>query len=288
MSTRKVGVVGLGLMGWALAARLAAQGQKVGGWTRSGVDAARAQADGFEPYTLLADLVAESDILILSLFDEVAVRDVLGQMGAMDLRQKLVVETSTVTPQVVRDLVNEIEAAGGRLIDAPISGGPEMVAEGTIGLFIGGAEEDAASFQPLVEQLSNRSAYVGPLGAGAAMKIVNNVALAGAFQAASDALQLGQNMGLELGPMLSVLDKSPGTTPMFKARVAKISGEDQEVGFALIGVVKDAKVFSTAGETYGVELPWLTVLSDNASSAIEAGLGDLDAAAVIRHRLKLE
>ena len=288
MSTKKVGVVGLGLMGWALAARLAAQGQKVGGWTRSGVDATRAQADGFEPHAALADLVAESDILILSLFDEVAVRDVLGQLGAMDLNQKLIVETSTVTPQVVRDLVNEIEAAGGRLIDAPISGGPEMVAEGTIGLFIGGAEEDAARFQPLVEQLSNRSAYVGPLGAGAAMKIVNNVALAGAFQAASDALQLGQNMGLELGPMLSVLDKSPGTTPMFKARVAKISGEDQEVGFALIGVVKDAKVFLTAGETYGVELPWLTVLSDNASSAIEAGLGDLDAAAVIRHRLNLE
>ena len=71
MSTKKVGVVGLGLMGWALAARLAAQGQKVGGWTRSGVDATRAQADGFEPHAALADLVAESDILILSLFDEV-------------------------------------------------------------------------------------------------------------------------------------------------------------------------------------------------------------------------
>ena len=70
----RIGIIGLGRMGWALAARLSTQSVEVRGWTRSGVDAARAKADGFQATGSLEDLVATSDILILSLFDDAAVR----------------------------------------------------------------------------------------------------------------------------------------------------------------------------------------------------------------------
>ncbi|MDD9976824.1 MAG: NAD(P)-dependent oxidoreductase, partial [Boseongicola sp.] len=249
-----IGVIGLGRMGWALAERLAGQGAEVVGWTRRGVDSDMAKAAGFESAADLSDCAARSDILMLSLFDDTAVEAILGQLAELDLSGKLIVETSTIAPDVVQRFEDRILAAGGRLIDAPISGGPEMVEAGTIGLFIGGAEDDVARFWPVGELASNRMARVGDLGMGATAKIVNNVALAGAFQSAVEALLLGQKLGLGLEVMLGFLAKSPGTTPMFKDRIAKITGEDEEVGFSVDGGVKDLTLFTGVAEAAGIDL----------------------------------
>ena len=125
----RIGVIGLGRMGWAVASRFADMEAEVRGWTRSGVDTGRARAAGFEGVGELRDLVASSDVLVLSLFNDAAARDVLARLSALDLSGRLIVETSTVSPNVVRDLVAGIEGAGGALVDAPISGGPDMVAD---------------------------------------------------------------------------------------------------------------------------------------------------------------
>jgi len=286
--SERIGVIGLGRMGWALAARLGSQGLEVRGWTRSGADPESAKASGFVAVAELDELVAGSDVLILSLFDEAAARDVLAKLALQDLSDKLVVETSTVTPQVVRDCEEAIISAGGRLIDAPISGGPEMVAAGTMGLFIGGDGSDVARFMPIAETGSNRVAHVGPLGAGAAMKIVNNVALAGSFQAAGEALELGNAMGLEFATMLNLISSGPAATPMFRARVPKILGDDPEVGFSLDGADKDSSVFLGAARQYNVKLPAMEAAARNVRAAVDAGLGHRDVAARIRYRLGLE
>lgn len=167
--TERVAVIGLGRMGRSIAQRLVKDGMAVIGWTRSG-----SASKEFPVAPSLQAAAADADVLILSLFDDHAVRSVLEQLASLDMTGRLLVETSTVSPNVVRDMENSIEAAGGRIIDAPISGGPEMVAAGTIGLYLGGADEDIARFMPLASRLSNRVLPVGPLGAGAAAKIVNN------------------------------------------------------------------------------------------------------------------
>ncbi len=284
----RIGVIGLGRMGWALAARLAGAGMEVRGWTRSGADEERAQASGFAAVAELDDLVAASDVLILSLFDESAVREVLEKLAARELAGKLVVETSTVAPQVVRDCEEAIAEAGGRLIDAPISGGPEMVAAGTMGLFVGGRAEDVERFWPIGASASDRMMHVGALGAGAAMKIVNNVALAGSFQAAGEALELGDAMGLDFSKMLDVIGDGPAATQMFKSRIPKIKGDDTEVGFSLDGVVKDTTVFLAAARHFKVDVPALEAAAKNAKAAADAGLGHKDVAARLRYRLGLE
>jgi len=283
--SERTGVIGLGRMGWALAARLAAQGLDVRGWTRSGADPERAKADGFVAIAKLEDIAAESDVLILSLFDEAAVREVLDMLASQDLSGILVVETSTVPPQVVRDFEDAIVAAGGRLVDAPISGGPEMVAAGTMGLFVGGAEADVRRFWPVGEAASDRMAHVGGLGAGAASKIVNNVALAGAFQGTLEALRLGHRMGLDLDVMLAFLEKSPGTTPMFKARIAKVRGEDELVGFSVDGANKDTNLFNAVAEALGEPVWALDGIARTMRDGVDAGLGEYDVAVLVKHQL---
>ncbi|MGI9389609.1 MAG: NAD(P)-dependent oxidoreductase [Boseongicola sp.] len=286
--SERIGVIGLGRMGWALASRLSDQGLDVRGWTRSGADPEKARAVSFAAIANLEDLVSASDVLILSLFDETAVRDVLAKLATLDLSAKLVVETSTVPPQVVRDCESAILEAGGRLIDAPISGGPEMVADGTMGLFIGGDADNVARFMPVATAGSDRIAHVGPLGAGAAMKIVNNVALAGSFQATAEALELGIALGLDFQKTLDVLSKGPAATPMFRSRIPKIIGDDAEVGFSLDGAQKDTAVFLSTARSCNVEVPALEAAAENVKAAVDAGHGQKDVAARIRYRLGLE
>lgn len=283
--SERIGIIGLGRMGSALAAKAVTAGFSVAGWTRSGGNRTQAEAAGYGLADTFEGLVAGADLLLLSLFDDAAVAEVLCALAETDLSGKLVVETSTVSPSVVRDHASAIEAAGGRLIDAPISGGPEMVAAGTMGLFIGGADTDAARFLPVAQKLSNRVAHIGALGDGAAAKIVNNVALAGAFSAALDAMRLGRAMGLETEPMVAFLEKSPGTTPMFKSRAAAILGQDDTVGFPIEGAVKDARVFLGEADRQGIDLPSMVQIAHFFEQAEAAGLGGQDVAAIGRFLL---
>ncbi len=274
----RIGVIGLGRMGGALARRLAGQGMPVTGWTRSGGDPGIA---GLVLAPRLEEAVAASDILLLSLFDDAAVREMLARLARLDLAGRLIVETSTVSPAVVREAAPAIEAAGGRLIDAPISGGPEMVAAGTVGLYLGGAEADVARFAPVGVRLSSRVVPVGGLGAGHAAKIVNNAAMGGAWQAMIESFRLGARLGLDLETMLAIMERSPATAPAFRDRIPKMNGADPTVGFPVAGVVKDQALFLAVAAEAGVELPALAAAYENFRELAEAGHAGADLAIVI-------
>jgi 3-hydroxyisobutyrate dehydrogenase-like beta-hydroxyacid dehydrogenase len=280
--TERIGVIGLGRMGRAMAERLAAQGCAVTGWTRS----EKSAVPGVVTADSLEAAVAAADVLILSLFDDAAVRDVLARLARLDLAGRLFVETSTVAPAVLRDAAPAIEAAGGRVIDAPISGGPEMVRTGTIGLYVGGAPEDVARFQPVAALLSSRVVPVGPLGAGYAAKIMNNVALGGAWQAVIEATRLGARLGLDLDTMVGILADSPATNPSFRTRIPKILGQDAEVGFPVSGVLKDQDLFLRIAESVGASLPALAAARASFGRAAADGHGDDDLARVIASNLR--
>ena len=166
-------------MGSAIAARLAASGLRVAGWTRSGVGGEQAAALAITAQPDIAALGETSDIVILSLSDDTAVNAVLSEVVVYDLSGKLVVDTSTVSPQTLKGRLGEIDAAGGAVVDAPISGWPSVVAQGEAGFYIGGEEAAVRRLMPVAEVLSGRIHHVGDLGSGAAMKIVNNMMLTG-------------------------------------------------------------------------------------------------------------
>lgn len=282
----RIGVIGLGRMGRAMAVRLAGQGAHVTGWTRSGFDPDEAAALGFAATASLEEAVAASDILLLSLFDDAAVSQILAQLSGMDLSGRLIVETSTVAPSVVREAASGIEATGGRIIDAPVSGGPEMVVAGTVGLFVGGAPEDVAHFAPVAARLSSRVVPVGALGAGHAAKIVNNVALNGAWQVMIEAKRLGSRLGLDLEAMVGFLQDSPASNPAFRARVPKILGQDREVGFTVAGALKDQDLCLGIASQVSESLPALAAARDHFANAVRDGQGDEDVAHVIPHSLR--
>ncbi|MFV1463843.1 MULTISPECIES: NAD(P)-dependent oxidoreductase [unclassified Phaeobacter] len=276
----RVGVVGLGKMGAALAARLAEQGCSVSGWTRSGVDVDWAGARGIGAPAILDDLVAEVDIVLLSLFDDGAVAAVLDRLITCDLRGKLVVDTSTVNPATLKGYADRITAAGAGVLDAPVSGWPKVVSMGQAGVFIGGEPVDVARFVPVAELFANRVFHVGPLGQGLATKIVNNIMLASYWQSLREALGVGRSLGLPGELMLDILISGPAANGALSGKSEIILGKESPASFTVAGIAKDLGVFCEVAAQGGVATPALQAALESFTQFRDAGYADRDFAAM--------
>ena len=274
----KIGVVGLGRMGSAIAERLAAEGLAVTGWTRSG-----RSAEGIATAPDLAALVGASDTLILSLYDDAAVAEVLDALLALDLTGRLVADTSTVIPDILKSRIAGFEARGAMAVDAPISGGPELVRAGACGIFLGGSDAAAARALPVLRQLTERVFHVGPLGTGLVMKTLNNGMLQVYTNGLRDLLPMARRAGLPLETALTILSGGPAGIPMVRDRMPKILGHDPEVGFPISAVFKDGHVFRRVVASFGLDTPMLQHFARCEPEMAQAGLMDADVAAMIRH-----
>lgn len=272
----RIGVIGLGRMGSAIARRLTEQGAEVAGWTRSG-----RVVEGVASAPDLAALVAASDTLILSLFDDAAVAEMLDALLAHDLNGRLILETSTVVPQILIDRTAAFAKNGAVVADAPISGGPEMVATGTCGIFVGADPEVAERAQAVLTTITPRVLHMGPLGAGMVTKVINNSMLQAYFVGLEEMVALAKRAGIALPDVMAVLNSGPAGLPMVQGRTAKILGEDTSVGFTVQGIHKDNDVFRRVVDSHGLTAATLNLADATQTKAIEAGLGEQDPAAMI-------
>lgn len=278
----RVGILGLGRMGGAMATRLAQHGFEVAGWTRSGIAPDQARAWRIAAHGTAVDAAAASDIVLLSLSDDAAVTEVIGALIRADLGGKLIVDTSTVSPDTLRRLGGAIHEAGGTALDAPISGGPDLVLAGKAGFYVGGAAADFERFRPVAEAISNRVHHVGALGEGAAAKIVNNMLLLGFWGSLMEAVQVGKRAGLSAETMMKFLAGSPAATPLLAQRVPVILGQSDDVGFTISGVLKDGAMFARTARHYGVPVPAMEAALASYRACQEAGFGEADFAVMIR------
>jgi len=272
----RIGVIGLGRMGSAIAQRMQSQGHDVLGWTRSG----RA-VEGVKPAPDIATLVAESDTLIGSLLNDAAVADVLDECLACDLTGRQIIETSTVVPTLLQDRITQIQDMGATAVDAPISGGPELIAMGACGIFIGGDDTAAARAQTTLSAISGRIFHIGPLGTGLVMKTINNSMLQCYFTGLDDMMPLARRAGISLETAISILSGGPAGLPMIADRIPKILGHDKTVGFAISAAHKDNDVFQRIAQAYGLTSDMLAQARERQKVALEEGLGEKDPAALV-------
>jgi 3-hydroxyisobutyrate dehydrogenase len=277
-TSERIGVVGLGRMGSAIATALLSKGFPVSGWNRSPV----VDATPFPVVPDLAALVAASDILILSLFDDAAVSDVIRSLLDQTISGRLIVDTSTVRPDTLAAFADPLKTAGATALDAPISGGPAMVITATAGLFVGGSVADLARFQPAARSIAARVRHIGPLGSGAAAKIVNNMMLLGHWESLREAMLVGRRAGLSARTIVEIVADGPAGTAALRGRMAEVLGETDRVGFSVVGGLKDASLFLDVAESYGVDVPAMSAGHAAFAALVDQGFADDDLAAVIR------
>jgi 3-hydroxyisobutyrate dehydrogenase-like beta-hydroxyacid dehydrogenase len=151
----------------------------------------------------------------------------LGKEGLVagwgDGPKPVVVVMSTVSPEGIRELREQLDPEEIRLLDAPVSGGPILAEYGKLAVMVGGPEEEFARLRPVFEALGEKIYHVGPLGAGMAMKLVNNMIAITSMMIVPEAIALGVRHGLQVDPMVEIINASSGKTfitehlAMFKA-----------------------------------------------------------------------
>ena len=242
-----IGFVGVGSMGWPMAALL-----HKAGYPLQILDASAERAKAFAGEiggTVAANgraLAAASDIIITILPTSAIVETVLTTPDGVLAGLKpgaVVVEMSSGVPTITRKLAELVTAAGGQLVDAPVSGGVPRARTGELAIMFGGAPELLEQLRPVLSCMGNAIQRTGDVGSAHAMKALNNLVSAGGFLIGIEALIIGKRFGLDTETMVDVLNSSTGmnnsTQKKFKQFV--LSGK-YNAGFGLDLMVKDLSI----------------------------------------------
>ena len=276
-----VAVLGMGGMGRRIAHRLLDAGHAVTVWNRTPERTEPLVAAGAKAASTPAEAVGSAEVVLTMLADPAALRDVTeGPEGVAAAASATVtmIEMSTVGPDAIARLASSLPAETC-LLDAPVLGSLSEVEAGTLRIFVGGPNEDVARWTPLLTHLGSPM-HVGPLGSGAAAKLVANTALVGIVGVLGEALALSRAVGLERGTALDVLGTTALASQVERRRTSIESGE-YPPRFPLALGRKDADLIVAAAAAGGVELRLLDAARSWLADADAAGWGERDYAEVL-------
>jgi 3-hydroxyisobutyrate dehydrogenase len=281
----KIGIVGFGRMGSAMAQRLIEQACDVVGWDHQ-PKATEAAADrGICIAASARAVAAEAEVVISTITDDVGARALFtGRDGFLqaDVTGKLFIEMSTLQPMTGRELALLVEAKGARLVESPVLGTIPSVREGTLLSLAGGRAEDVERARAVLGRLARRVLHMGPHGAGYAMKLAVNLGLAAHIQALAESLALGMKQGLGLEQMLDVLKEAATATPWLRSKIPLLLGGEDAVTLDIRTMRKDVMSALATGALSGVPMPLTAGTLASFSAAVAAGVGERDLAELAR------
>jgi 3-hydroxyisobutyrate dehydrogenase-like beta-hydroxyacid dehydrogenase len=278
----QVGFIGLGLMGSRLARRLHAAGWNVRAWNRSPQPAAEINKEGIAIASSVADLVADSDVILSSLANDGAVRSIYLDTGGVFSSAKpgtVILEMSTISPELSRRLHQEARARAVAFLDVAISGSTPAVDAGTITLLAGGDKETFEQCVPIFESIARQWFLIGTGSSGVQMKLVVNLLLGLDMQAIAEAVSLGEHLQIDRDVLLDVLSKTAVVAPAMAGKFQKIRANDYSPEFPLRLMSKDMDLVMDAARASGADLPAASVAQSVLASHVTTS-GDLDLSAI--------
>ncbi len=278
----QVGFIGLGLMGSRLTRRLQSFGWHIRAWNRSPQHADELNKWGIAIAPSVADLAANSDVILSSLANDAAVRSVYFDKGGVFSEAEpgtIILEMSTISPELSRSLHKEARTRGVSFLDVAISGSTPAVDAGTITLLAGGEQETFEQCVPIYESIAKQWFLIGPGSSGVQMKLVVNLLLGLDMQAIAEAVSLGEHLQIDRNVLLRVLSKTAVMPPAFLGKLGKIKDGDYSPEFPLRLMSKDMDLVMDAARTSGADLPAASVARSVLASNVPTN-GDLDLAAI--------
>jgi 3-hydroxyisobutyrate dehydrogenase len=258
----KIGFIGVGNMGWHMAANLVRGGLAVTAFDLRAEQASRwATEHNAASTTDLAELGRSVDVVITMLPSGKEVHDVLlrldnGALAANLRKGAIVIDMSSADPVGTRKLGAELAERGIGLVDAPVSGLVPKAKEGTLAIMIGGDPAHIAAVRPVLEKMGSRLLEVGGLGCGHATKCLNNFLGATNFAAAAEALRIGREFGLDPDILFDVINSSTGRSMMSEVMIKdQVLTGRFNTGFTVGLLAKDVGIAVNLAEQIGVANP---------------------------------
>ncbi|WP_069808115.1 NAD(P)-dependent oxidoreductase [Vulcanisaeta thermophila] len=283
----RVGLVGLGVMGWRIAKNLRDDGLLVGIYNRTQEKAQRfAREYGVEAFKTPAELTRNVDVIITMLSDDDAVRAVItGPEGVLTgLRGgELVIDMSTISPSTSIELAGLVKSRGADMVDAPVIGTSVAVERRELVVLVGGTDEAFQRARDILIHTAKVVVHVGPNGYGLYAKLINNALLGSYVVALAEAVNLGRAFGLSDSVIMDVLTRlSSARSPTSELKVPKILSNDFSVQFAVRHMRKDLDIISREAALRGVPIPMASLALQFYRMAERAGFSDEDFAAVFK------
>lgn len=281
-----IGIAGIGRMGSAIAQRLLEHGHRVGVWNRTRSKAEALTPLGASVAASPAQLAADADIVLSILTDAQAIAaayDAPDGLLSGNINSKLFVEMSTVRPETERALAMRVRNKGAAMLDCPVGGTTGPAREGKLLGFVGGDATDLERVLPVLTQLCRRIEHVGPVGAGASLKLAINLPLLVYWQAFGEALALCQPLGLEPERLVSIFADSSGGPNILKTRGGMLADAMRgkapaNTTFNIDSIRKDLATMLEEARALGYdELPLTRRALQCFDQAASKGLGDDDA-----------
>lgn len=269
-----VGFIGLGAMGSAMASNLIKAGHSVQGWNRSG-------AAGVEGIHMVADAAEafQAEVVFTMLSDDAAIREVLIDPGVLARARPNVVHvvTSTISIDLVRELVVAHEEAGLGYVAAPVLGRPDAAASAQLNILTGGKAPAVETARPLLEVLGRKVWDMGedPARANAA-KIAVNMMITMAIEAMAEAVVLTESAGLERETFFDLILNTLFGSRSYESYSSHIATEAYEPGFKARLGLKDLRLAAALAEGTGRSLPMLDAVRARMAATVDAGMGDKD------------
>ena len=273
-------------MGAAMAQRLMKVGHDVTVWNRSKEKTRPLVEAGAKLAASPRELANASELVVTILTDASAIEATYrGENGLLsgDVKGRLFVEMSTVRPETEERLAADVRAKGAAIVDCPVGGTVGPALNGTLLGFVGGEASDVERAKPVLDQLCRRVEHVGPIGAGARMKLAINLPLLVYWQALGEALLLIKSLGLDPARIMDILADTSGGPNVLKARGPAVvqalnAQEVAPVTFDVDSIRKDLRTMLEEGRALGAELPVTACALAAFDEASRDGLGAKDAA----------
>jgi 2-hydroxy-3-oxopropionate reductase len=275
----RIGFIGLGVMGKPMARNLIAAGYDVTAYsrTRASID----DVEGATPAQSAREVAERSDITITMLPDSPQVEDVVTELLPGASEGDLLVDMSTISPVVTRELAAQAAERGVGYVDAPVSGGDVGAREATLSIMAGGSDEDFERAKPIFDALGKTITHVGPVGAGQVVKACNQVVVALTIEAVSEALVLGSKAGVDPATIIRVLSGGLAANRVMEMRGRNFLEHDFDPGFRIDLHHKDINIALATAREYGVAVPATAAVGEMLQALRTRGQGDRDHSAIL-------
>jgi 3-hydroxyisobutyrate dehydrogenase len=281
----RVAFLGLGTMGAAMAANLARAGFAVVAWNRTPGRAPELADLGVERAPNPAAAAAQAEIIVICVSDTPDVEAVLfGQDGAVGGARagSLVIDCSTIAPSGSWGFAARLKEHGLSMVDAPVSGGSEGARNATLTIFVGGDEADVERARPVLAAMGRTITHVGPIGAGQAVKAVNQVILAGAYLGVAEGIVLAIKAGLDVEQVVAALGGGAAQSWVLANRSGRMLDNEYPLGFKVSLHRKDLGIALELAGQLGAVLPVGALAAQLEAGLIAGGHGDDDMSALAR------
>jgi 3-hydroxyisobutyrate dehydrogenase len=280
-----IGFIGLGLMGRPMALNLARAGTPLVVWNRTAARSEELRAAGARVAADPAEVFAEAEVVILMLAGEHAIDQVLGRgtpAFAAQIAGRTIVPMGTTSPAYSRGLRNDVRAAGGDYVEAPVSGSRKPAEAGELVAMLAGEPAATEAVRPLLKPMCHQTIVCGPVPGALYMKLAVNLYLITMVTGLAEAVHFADRHGLDLDRFLAVLDAGPMASSVSRVKARKLVDHDFTAQAAAADVLMNNRLVAEAARESALASPLLDVCHALYAETVAQGHGAADMVAVVR------